>query len=70
VLVNYALGHPNNPMSSGQLRRKFLSLAGAVIGREKAMGLDNLLERMEEAPDVSELVQYLAGRSPRDAAVV
>jgi 2-methylcitrate dehydratase PrpD len=57
--ATYARGDPNNPLSDRQLQTKFLDLATPLIGSRKADALHDLLGRLEEVKDISEVTSYL-----------
>lgn len=60
VQVVAPLGHPSNPMSEAELDRKFMDLAGSVVGHERAEDLLALLRRLPDLDDIGESLHLLA----------
>jgi 2-methylcitrate dehydratase PrpD len=58
--VPYRLGHPANPLPPERLAAKFFAWATTRIPRRRAERVKALVERLEELPDVAELVALLA----------
>jgi 2-methylcitrate dehydratase len=54
--VSHPLGHYLRPMPAGQVRDKFLAVAGPWIGPARADVLYELLMRLEEVQDLSEVM--------------
>jgi 2-methylcitrate dehydratase PrpD len=54
-----ARGHPQNPLPDTALEAKFLTLAEAAIGPERARELNARLMRLEELTDLKEITDYL-----------
>ena len=57
--VPVAHGDCTNPLSEDELRAKFRTTAGLVLGREQVAQLENTITRVAEMPDVGELVALL-----------
>jgi 2-methylcitrate dehydratase PrpD len=57
--VRYARGHPKSPKGIDEHEQKFLSLAGPVVGADKARDIVGLVKRLEETPDIVELTRLL-----------
>lgn len=55
-LVDYPKGSIQNPMSPDELRGKFMSLATGVVGKEAAEKIAATVERLEDCPNVGELL--------------
>lgn len=55
-----ATGHPDRPMTRGQLARKFLACSTDVIGAERAQSAFEFLCRIHQCPDVGTLSRALA----------
>jgi 2-methylcitrate dehydratase PrpD len=55
-----ASGHPDAPLSDGDLRAKFLACAAPVLGDDAAGGVADQLAHLEEIPDVRALTARLA----------
>ena len=51
--VDFPKGDPDNPLSWEDICAKFMSLAEPVYGREKALRLQKLVERLEACDDVA-----------------
>lgn len=51
--VDFPKGDPDNPLSWADICAKFMSLAEPVYGREKALRLQKLVERLEACDDVA-----------------
>ena len=56
-----ASGHPTTPLSDAELRAKFLSCAGPVIGADAAEGVADQIGHLEDIPDIRALTSRLAG---------
>lgn len=56
-----ASGHPDQPLSTEQLRAKFLTCATRAISRAEAEGVADQVERLEEVPDIRALTSRLTG---------
>ena len=52
-------GNPDNSMSEGELKNKFMRLAGYAISSKKTQAACKLIERMEELKDIKELTKLL-----------
>lgn len=57
--VPVAHGDWTNPLSEDELRAKFRTTAGLVLGRERVAQLENTITRVAEMSDVGELVALL-----------
>ncbi len=57
--VDYSKGTPENPMSKQDIERKFLSLAGAAIGREQSESLLVEANRALDAETIAPLASHL-----------
>ena len=57
--VDYSKGMPENPMDKTDIGRKFLSLAGAAVRRDRAAALLAEIHRTVEAQTIVPLVQAL-----------
>lgn len=53
--VNYSLGMPENPMSLEDIERKFMSLATAAVGSERAANILTLAKNVFDAESVDSL---------------
>jgi 2-methylcitrate dehydratase PrpD len=60
--VDYPKGSIQNPMSDAEMRGKFDSLAGPVIGEKRAAALAEQVMALEKVGDVSELMKLTAVR--------
>ncbi|HUP93632.1 MAG TPA: hypothetical protein VM164_01905, partial [Burkholderiales bacterium] len=60
--VDYPKGSIQNPMTDGELRAKFDSLAGPVIGAKRAAQLAEQVMDLEKLQDVGELMKLTAAR--------
>jgi 2-methylcitrate dehydratase PrpD len=54
-----ASGHPDQPLTDGQLRDKFLACAGPVLGPDEADGVATQLTHLEDIPDIRALTARL-----------
>jgi len=59
--VDYSKGMPENPMDKEDIERKFLSLAGAAVGREQAESLLAEVNRVIDSETIAPLAQALGG---------
>ena len=66
--VDYPKGSVQNPMSPAEMRGKFDSLAGPVIGAAAAARLADCVENIERCKDVGELMRMTANPGKRKAA--
>ncbi len=57
--VKYPPGHVKNPMSDEALHEKYLSLAGPVLGRQKAEVLSERIQKLESMGTISELTDLV-----------
>lgn len=57
--VDSARGTPENPLSSGEVREKFLFLASTVVEEDRAVEIMDAVDRLEQLPDVHELTELL-----------
>jgi 2-methylcitrate dehydratase PrpD len=64
--VTHATGAPGNPMTDAHLETKFRTLAGEVLPRGRVERLLALLWKLDQVPDVGEVVALT--RMPRGAA--
>ncbi len=60
--VMAARGDPDDPLSDDQLHEKFRSLAGYVLPQETVSLVAEMIDDVEQVPDVNELVQLLRSR--------
>jgi 2-methylcitrate dehydratase PrpD len=58
--VRYRLGHPEHPLPERALEAKFFDWATTRLPRARAERVHTLVRRLEELPDVAELVALLA----------
>ena len=58
--VDYPKGSVQNPMSDAEMRAKFESLAGPVIGAKRATALADAVRNLEKVSDVSVLLKLAA----------
>jgi 2-methylcitrate dehydratase PrpD len=58
--VDYARGSRENPLTDGERKEKFNSLASVVLPGEKKQEIISMVERLEELDDVSGLCELLA----------
>jgi len=58
--IDFAKGDPENPLTDGELKMKFMEFVSPVMGRSKAKEAINLLNNLEKLDDVVELVELLA----------
>lgn len=67
VQVDVSKGNPGKPLTSAELRRKFVSCAEPVLGAERGERLAGSLERIDDVDDLSEVFGLLRGpsRKPR-----
>jgi 2-methylcitrate dehydratase PrpD len=65
-----ARGDPGDPLTEEELRRKFHTLAGPVIGPERAGDVARVVDRLDELPDLDGLLTFLRlpATSPAEAA--
>jgi len=56
-----ASGHPDQPLSAGALREKFLACASTALPRDEAEGIAEQIDRLEEIPDIRVLTSRLTG---------
>jgi 2-methylcitrate dehydratase PrpD len=56
-----AQGHPDEPLSDGALREKFLGCATATLARDEAEGIADQIALIDELPDVRALTSRLRG---------
>ncbi|TCT21710.1 2-methylcitrate dehydratase PrpD [Melghiribacillus thermohalophilus] len=56
-VVDDAKGDPRYPLSRLELQEKFMALAGRVIGREKAVLVMSLVDRLEKVEHIGELIE-------------
>jgi len=61
--VLYPRGNPNNPLSEGEFKHKFMEMAERVLGPEQAEELYSTAIRIWEVDDVS-TIAHLFARSP------
>ena len=57
--VDYSKGTPENPLSEAEIERKFLSLAGAAIGRAQSESLLVEVNRTLDAETIAPLANSL-----------
>jgi 2-methylcitrate dehydratase PrpD len=57
--VDSARGTPENPLSRGEVREKFLFLASTVVEEGRAVEIMDAVDRLEQLPDVHELTELL-----------
>ncbi len=57
--VDSARGTPENPLSLGEVREKFLFLASTVVEEGRAVEIMDAVDRLEQLPDVHELTELL-----------
>jgi len=57
--VDYPRGHAQNPLNDAEVEAKFLALADARLGRERADAVLRLLWRLDEARDWDQLMSLL-----------
>jgi 2-methylcitrate dehydratase PrpD len=60
--IELARGEPENPLTAGEVRRKFHSLVADQINAAEAHELCALVENLEEIPDVSRIARLLVAR--------
>jgi 2-methylcitrate dehydratase PrpD len=58
--VIHPKGTPGNPLTDDEFRQKFMSLAGRAVGPDAAEEFHRAASRLEEVPDVSELLETLS----------
>jgi 2-methylcitrate dehydratase PrpD len=58
--VPYFRGTIQNPLTPGEIRAKFDAFAGGRLGAERAAAVARLVDRLEDLPDVGELMATLA----------
>jgi 2-methylcitrate dehydratase PrpD len=59
MTVRDVRGTPNNPMIFAEARTKAEDLIGAVLGKDRAIEVCDMVARLEEVPDVRELTKLL-----------
>lgn len=57
--VDWPRGYPQNPVSQADIEQKFLSLATTTIDRQRAERVVQVVGAIEEAPDLSELLELI-----------
>lgn len=62
----YPTGDPENPMSEGDLKRKFITLATTVVSERRAERIIEVVGQLERLDDVSELVRLCTGEQHND----
>jgi 2-methylcitrate dehydratase PrpD len=62
--ADVARGHPLKPMSWEELAEKFRDCARLVLSRQKAEDAIRIVENLERMPNISPLLQSLAGGKP------
>lgn len=67
--VDYSLGMPENPMPHAEIERKFMSLAGAAVGAEKAAEILVLANGAFKAKSMAPLNKALTDVTVRELAV-
>ena len=55
--IEYHRGHWRNPMSDAEIETKFRSLAGGMLGRERADALIDHIWKLDESSAVGRLIQ-------------
>lgn len=60
TLVDNPRGVPEKPLTSQELRQKFLRLASRAVGSERAKKIAESLEWLEELEDIRDLMEMLA----------
>jgi 2-methylcitrate dehydratase PrpD len=58
--VDFARGSSENPMSFGQVAKKFRSLASQVIAKDRIIAIIEKVEKVERLDDIRNLTQLLA----------
>ena len=58
--VDFPAGSPENPMSFEQVAKKFESLSGQMITKDRSVAIIEKVEGLEELPDIRELTKLLA----------
>jgi len=56
----YAKGSRKNPFSDEEVNEKFISLASPVVGKDKAVKVIKVVEKLETVKDLNELISLLA----------
>lgn len=54
--TKYPQGHPNNPLPPGKLEEKYMDITSGILGETKASALLDGLKRLEQVPDINELI--------------
>jgi hypothetical protein len=67
--VDYSLGMPENPMPHTEIERKFMSLASAAVGAEKAGEILVLANGAFKAKSMAPLSKALTEVTVRELAV-
>jgi 2-methylcitrate dehydratase PrpD len=57
--ISYPLGEPQNPMSEGQLKRKFETLAADLLADDRIEALNYDLENLEEVDSVTRIIENI-----------
>jgi 2-methylcitrate dehydratase len=57
--IDYPLGHAKNPLKDSEVEGKFMALAEAKLGRDRAQRIMGLAWKLDEAKSVDELMQAL-----------
>ena len=55
-------GDPGNPMTQGDVKDKFMRLAGTTLSESRASEIMKMVDRLESIPEVSDLAARLAAR--------
>lgn len=63
--VEYPKGGRQVPLTSGEIREKFVECAGRAIGKEAAARVHESVERLESLPDLGPLCELLMGRGEK-----
>ncbi len=57
--IDYPKGDPRDPLSDGELRRKFAALADGIISDERQQLIHQLIDDLESLDDIGELMNQL-----------
>jgi 2-methylcitrate dehydratase PrpD len=63
-------GDPIDPMSENEISDKFLSLAGPVVGKDKAFKILDAIHRIEKEPDVRPVMAMFRSRKLKTPKVI
>ena len=57
--ASYPKGHPSNPMTDDELKKKFMYASRSVLDEKRVEQVIEMLDKLEEVSDINNLVQLL-----------